>query len=221
MAAAFLSGYKRKRAVLIGLFAASLFGLGLAGVLALSEAGLPLKTQLDELRLLDPSFTIEKADRGTLSNALAPELGLSNYVQCQEESGLQCSGLVKSMLENRPADGRLWLEYARSLTLENGMNADAVMALQHSYEYAPHEFWVLQPRSSFALSVWPGLPKELQDKARNEIIGGISNTKYARFLADIYAERLLSRKVIADILEAAPVDDQRRVLGLINARSKT
>jgi hypothetical protein len=221
MVAGFLVGYKRKRAVLIALCASSVLSLGVGVITLMSEAALPLKTQLDELRLLDPNFAIEKSEQGNLFSMFAPEFDLADYVVCRSQAETVCSKIIGKMLETRPADGRLWLEYSRSLTLENGLDAAALSALQHSYEFAPLETWMREARSGFALSVWPGLSQELQAKASDEIIGGISNYQYADFIAKYYVDRLLSRKTIAALLETAPAESQRRVLGLISAKTKS
>jgi hypothetical protein len=221
MAAGFLVGYKRKRAVLIALCAASLLTLGVGVLAMLGETALPLKTQLDELRLLDPNFAIEKSEKGSSIAMLAPELDLADYAVCRSQAENTCSKIIGKMLESRPADGRLWLEYSRSLTLENGLDAAALSALQHSYEFAPYETWMREARSGFALSVWPGLSQELQAKASDEITRGISTTQFANFIASFYVDRLLSRKFIGTILETAPAEDQRRVLGLISAKTKS
>jgi hypothetical protein len=220
MAAHFLAGYNRKKTVLVCLLPISIVTMGLSLVIGLSEVSLPLNTQVDELRLINPDFAGVPTESNSGAFFETPEDALVRLANCRETAVASCSGIVRQMLQNRPADGRLWLEYARGLTLENGLDEKALEALNRSYELAPREGWLKESRTGFALSVWAGLSKELQDKAAAEVVTGISNYQYANFLADFYVDRLLSRKVIGSLLEAAPVADQRRVLSLINAKTK-
>jgi hypothetical protein len=220
MATHFLAGYSRKRMALVLLFPVAIMSLALALVVGLRELSLPFETQLDELRLLNPSAVGKAENTGAQSIFSLPENELARYAACRDNGNSNCSTLIRSILEQRPADGRLWLEYARSVTTENGLDSEAIHALHRSFELAPREGWLREQRARFTLSIWPGLSTELREKAGDEIIRGMANPFFADFLAEFYVDRFLARKTITTLLEKAPVADQRRVLSLITTKTK-
>jgi hypothetical protein len=127
---------------------------------------------------------------------------------------------LANLLETRPADGRLWLEYSRELTQENGFDGAASEALLRSFKYSAHEAWIVRVRTRFTLAIWKVLSPELQVLTQNEILKYSDNYQFLEFLAEFYTTHPLAKGALTSIMKNAPTKTQRDFLGLVNAETK-
>ena len=208
---------RRKWFTLSVLGLAGLATFGLAGEVGLQESNLPNDIRLDELRLLEPQrFNYPTVNEGANSFQTA-ETRLRSFNQCLQakfsDGNSNCLIILEGLLRTNPANGRLWLEVARLRSRDaNGLNNDALSALQHSFDYAPREGWITRVRTSFVLSVWRGLSPELQRTATAEILEALSDDKFVVYLSDIYEANPISRFALSDVIAKAPLGAQRNFL---------
>jgi hypothetical protein len=221
-----ITGPKRKRFVVvcIGCLSTVLFVLSLK--VGSQEASLPFSTQLSEIRLLEPNSIDIEQERTTLQSIETSEGQLLDYVQCSAlavgQSKRDCLAIINRMLSAAPANGRLWLEKAKLISEESGLDDDAIFALKKSFEYSAREGWVIDVRLKFLLSVWIGLTPELQDLTISTFLASIADDiSGVQSLATIYEESPLAHAGIAALIDKAPVDVQRRFLSLLRASLKS
>jgi hypothetical protein len=208
-----------KKVVIISLIpiTAGLFWQGL--LFCLDEVSLPYVRQVDELRLTDPDRVRLEIPNGAGISENLPEARLLKMQTCREQGEQNCSILVLEMLYNEPANGRLWLEYARQLAQENGLNDDAISALRKSYQLSAREGWIAPTRSKFALSVWLELPTDVKDLASLEILSAMEDKEFVRFLADVYVANPISRTALKQVMQKATPERQKSFLGLVAQKS--
>ena len=210
-------GLRCKWFILSVLGLAGLAALGLAGEVGLQESNLPNDVKFDELRLLEPQ-RFNDAAMAELNNGFeTTETRLSVLNRCLKVrfsgGGSSCIKILESLLRDNPANGRLWLEMARMRSREGeGLNGEALGALQRSYEYAPREGWITWVRTSFVLSVWQGLTPELQNTATEDILEALGDGDFVTYLTTIYVGSPISRIAIGEVIQAAPAETQRNFL---------
>ena len=184
--------------------------------LGLRESKLPFTTLTDELRLPFSSLPLPTPSASEPGAAEGNEVLEARYLTCKDQPQSEgCANLIRLALNNTPADGRLWLEYAKALTLEGDADITAMQALQNSYRFSPREAWIANPRSSFALSIWGGLPAELKQVASDEIIAELSDNRFREQLAMQYVQKPFTRTAIEQVMTTAPADMQIRFLSLL------
>jgi hypothetical protein len=218
-----ISGPRRKRFVLLSL-AALLFAIvPLAIIVGLQESNLPNSLKLDELRLLEPQNYVDAVIVDGPQGADSAEAKLQYFADCLKDSNpetsAQCTVLLERLVQENPANGRLWLELARVRGRETGVDAKSLAALRNSYKFAPREYWIIKVRTKFALSIWSGLTVELHDLARTEILTAMSDPKFLDLLAEIYSTSPLAQAGITEILPQATVDQQHNFLGLLRRKA--
>jgi hypothetical protein len=210
-----------KKMVIFSLVPVILVLAFLGAIVGLREVSLPYAAQIDELRLADPEW-VKSLGLGSVgvSDDL-PEAQLSNVSKCRNDGGEHCSALIMEMLKNDPANGRLWLEYSRLLTQENGLNERAIFALRKSFQVSAREGWITNVRSRFSLTAWPELPDDVKTLARTEILTALENYQFIDFLAGTYVANPIIRAALAEVMAGATVDQQRKFLGLVNRKSNS
>jgi hypothetical protein len=208
-----------KKFIVIALLpvAAGLFWLGVS--FGLEEVSLPYVRQIDELRLTDPDqIKLQIPDDASVSANLS-EGQLLEVQTCRLDGEQFCSALILGVLRNDPANGRLWLEYARQLAQEKGLNEEAVSALRKSYQLSAHEGWITQIRTKFALSVWLELPADVKDLASEEIRSTMTDYEFIKFLADVYVTNPIARNALKEVVQKATPEGQKSFLGLVAQKS--
>ncbi len=221
-----ITGPKRKRIVVASLGVVGLTLFLTSTKLAFQEGSLPLTIQLDEARLLEPNNVDTSQESSALQFLETNESRLSDYVQCSAAAGVEskqaCLAIIDQMLNSDPANGRLWLEKAKVLAGESGLDEQAITALKKSYEYSGREGWVSIVRAKFALSVWSGLPEDMQETAAKNLIATITDdlTQMPK-IVDLYAQNPLARAGITAVIAKAPVEMQQRFLYLLRSSLKT
>jgi hypothetical protein len=208
-----------KKFIVIALLpvAAGLFWLGVS--FGLEEVSLPYVRQIDELRLTDPDqIKLEIPDDAGVSANLS-EGQLLEVQTCRLDGEQFCSALILGVLRNDPANGRLWLEYARQLAQEKGLNEEAVSALRKSYQLSAREGWITQIRTKFALSVWLELPADVKDLASEEIRSTMTDYEFIKFLADVYVTNPIARNALKQVMQKATPEGQNSFLGLVAQKS--
>ena len=214
---------RRKWFILSILTLAGLATFGLAGEVGLQEGNMPNEVRLDELRLLEPQrFNYPTVNEAANSSQTA-ETKLQALNQCLQprhfDGGSSCLFILQSLLRENPANGRLWLEMARLRSrVDNGLDEDALNALQHSFDYAPREGWIRRVRTSFVLSVWQGLSPELQRTATADILEALSNNEFVGYLSGIYEANPISRIALGEVIAKASVEAQQNFLAQLKHR---
>jgi hypothetical protein len=208
-----------KKVVIISLVPVIVGLLWLGFSNGIAELSLPYAAQIDELRLTDPDRVKAEVPNASSVSPDLPEAQLINILACRDKAGENCSSLVLDMLHDDPANGRLWLEYARLLAQENGLNESAIFALRKSYQLSPREGWIANTRTKFSLSVWLELPADVKELASQEILSAMENYQFIGFLADIYLANPISRNALKEVVEKATPEHQKSFLGLVNKKS--
>ncbi len=220
-----ITGPKRKRIVMMCLTAVSVVTVVLSLKIAIQESSLPIAKQLNESRLLEPNIIDPEEEKIAPDFIETNEGQLSEYVQCSAAaasgSKQACLEIINRLLSSNPSNGRLWLEKAKIITGETGLDEQAVFALQKSFEYSAREGWVSKVRTRFVLSVWTSFAPEIQTLATSNILEIIADDEsQIQNLVDLYSFNPLARAGISAVIEKASVDIQRRFLGLLRANLK-
>ena len=206
--------FNRKAVIMTVLAPISICLGGLALLFGLQESRLPFAVQVDELRLLDPSIP-QKLEIAGESVAISAEDQVKLISDCRDRAEIKCGHLLTHLLQSYPADGRIWLEFARVSAAENGLDEVSTAALERSYTLSPLESWIARPRTRFALAVWPGLPAGLKDIAQANITGQLDDPSFLSFLANLYRTNPLTRQPLSTIVAGATAQQQRAFLDLI------
>jgi hypothetical protein len=221
-----ITGPKRKKIVIASLAIVCAVMAFLALRIGTLESSLPIETQLDETRLLEPNSIDPDQESSKISFVETGEGQLLDYVKCQAnstgESQLPCLNIIANMLKVDPSNGRLWLEKSKLMAAENGMDDQAIFALKKSIEYSRREGWLSLERAHFALSVWIALPADLQDVMITNLLSIIKDdpTQLAD-IAELYIANPLTRKGITAVIENAPVDVKRSFLNKLQNNIKS
>jgi hypothetical protein len=201
----------------VTLFFFSVVGLVLAAYIGQRELALPFLVFTDELRLLDVSKLGELSDQTGRSWLPSADERIMRYASClNSRSEEDCAPMIRSVLNQKPAEGGLWLEYAEVLAREG--SADGVTtfeALQQSYNFAPRSRWVAVPRVLFALSIWRTLPEATKVQAKVEAKGMFDDAEFLRSLAEKYSTNLFARSAIEEIMSDASPQQKLRFLRMV------
>ena len=182
----------------------SISGMGIAAFVVKQEMGLPYKVATEELRLLNFENLREEQVKGQTGWWQTPETAAAEYLSCASDGSKNgCANILRDLIAVRPADGRLWLEYAKALVLEGDTDITAMQALAQSYETAPREGWIIGRRISFVVPIWNGLPDELKTVASKEIVDRLNENDIQGLLVQKYVNNPFTRKTIVEILSRA------------------
>jgi hypothetical protein len=209
--------------VKITLFIFSVVGLVLSVYVGQRELTLPFLVFTDELRLLDVTTLGELNDQTDNSWLPSADKKIMQYTLClNSQAEKNCASLIRAVLNQKPADGGLWLEYAKTLAREGGTDGiTAFQALQQSYNFAPRSKWVAVPRVLFELSIWRTLPEAVKAQTKIEAKGMFDNPDFLRSLAEKYSTNLLARRAIEEIMSDASPQQKLRFLGMVNETTGT
>lgn len=200
------------------------------------EVFMPASVQFDELRLPDPLrpplalTNISLPDVRSSRSFVPLDTLMSGYAGCrrsgQSNPGKEiigaktgrvtCEPWLRLTLEDSPGSGSLWLELAVELTRNNGIHDEAIAALRRSFELAPREDWIVFARTVFLLPIWDGLPQDIRATASAEILALLTEDRFVRRLALIYARTPSTRKALGEIMPLAVPDSQHLFLKLVN-----
>ena len=186
-----------------------------------NELSLPTAVITDELRFLqfEESSSIQTFVMHQASDL--PEIAANNYRACASAQPRgECAPILRGILQHRPAEGRVWLEYSKALAVEGDDDISAIEALERSYEMAPHEGWLVYPRISFALSIWKGMPSGLKARAQSEILGKIDDPNILNSLVQKYVSNPFSRDSIKDVLGQATPEQTQRFIWRVESLAK-